>query len=147
MFLFSSRCLPENTRCLPGFGVHTFKLINSEGRYRYCKFHFKPETAYRALPSGEEAAKCGGENPDHHHQDMWEAIERGEFPTWKLSVQVMEPERAQNYGRAVFDITKVWPHGEFPLIELGKMTLNKNVRDRAQASLFLSSIELMESSI
>ena len=60
---------------------------------------------------------------------MWDAIERGEFPVWKVCVQVMEPERAQTYGRAVFDITKVWPHGEFPLIELGKMTLNKNVSD------------------
>lgn len=127
MFLFGSRCLPENTRCLPGFGVHTFKLVGQDGRHRYCKFHFKPETPYTAISSAEEAAKRGAENPDYHHQDMWEAIERGGLPVWKVCVQVMEPERAQTYGRAVLDITKVWPHGEFPLIELGKMTLNKNV--------------------
>lgn len=69
-----------------------------------------------------------GVNPDFHNQDLWCAISRGHFPVWKLYVQVMEPEQAETYGRGLFDITKVWSHKEFPLIEVGKMTLNKNVR-------------------
>jgi catalase len=129
MMLFSSRGLPESIRTVPGFGVHTFKMVGSDGSFRYCKFHFRPEAAYRALKSPKEAAEIAGQNPDFHHKDLWEAIRRGEYPVWKLCVQVMEAERAETFGQALFDITRVWPHGEFPLIELGKMTLNRNVSD------------------
>jgi catalase len=74
-----------------------------------------------------EAARVAGINPDYHNQELFDAIARGEYPVWNFSIQVMEPEQAEKYGRAVFDITKVWPHKDFPLIPVGKMTLNKNV--------------------
>lgn len=68
-----------------------------------------------------------GKNPDFLIQDMFEAIERGEYPTWTVFAQVMEPAQAENYRWNIFDMTKVWPHKDFPLRELGKLTLNRNV--------------------
>ena len=68
-----------------------------------------------------------GVNADFHNQDLWDAIARGEYPVWKLYVQVLEPERAERVGRKLFDITKVWSQREVPLVEVGRMTLNKNV--------------------
>jgi catalase len=127
MHLFGSRGLPDSIRRVTGFGVHTFKLIDSSGRPRYCKFHFRPETGHTSFASAEEAEKKAGANADYHTEDLWDAIARGEYPVWKLYVQIMEPERAETFGRALFDITKIWSHKEFPLIEVGKMTLNKNV--------------------
>lgn len=125
--LFGTRGLPDSIRRVTGFGVHTFKLVDSQGHFRYCKFHFRPESGQTHFASAEEAEREAGANPDHHNQDLWEAIARGEYPVWKLYVQIMEPEQAETFGRALFDITKVWPHKDFPLIEVGKMTLNKNV--------------------
>lgn len=127
MHLFGSRGLPDSIRRVPGFGVHTFKLVAADGRFRYCKFHFRPMAPITHF-SEQDAGRMAGVNPDWHNQDLWDAIARKQFPVWKLYVQVMEPEQAETYGRALFDITKVWPHKEFPLIEVGKMTLNKNVR-------------------
>ena len=75
-----------------------------------------------------------GVDPDYHNLDIWNAIARGDFPVWKLYVQVMEPEQAEKHGRALFDITKVWSHKDFPLIEVGQMTLNKNVRPHLSRS-------------
>ncbi|OJJ63773.1 hypothetical protein ASPSYDRAFT_38430 [Aspergillus sydowii CBS 593.65] len=125
MHLFGSRGLPDSIRRVPGFGVHTFKLVAADGRFRYCKFHFRPMAPITHF-SEQDAGRMAGVNPDWHNQDLWDAIARKQFPVWKLYVQVMEPEQAETYGRALFDITKVWPHKEFPLIEVGKMTLNKN---------------------
>lgn len=126
MHLFGSRGLPDSIRRTPGFGVHTFKLVGHDGRFRYCKFHFRPAQGVSHL-SGSVGTRLAGANPDFHNQDLWEAIARRQYPVWKLYIQVMEPGRAESYGRALFDITKVWPHSDFPLIEVGKMTLNKNV--------------------
>jgi catalase len=127
MHLFGSRGIPQSIRRVTGFGVHTFKLLTHDGRFRYCKFHFRPVESIANF-SGQDAARLAGVNADFHTQDLWDAISRGQFPAWKLYVQVMEPEEAESYGRALFDITKVWSHKDFPLIEVGKMTLNKNVR-------------------
>lgn len=77
--------------------------------------------------SADEATRLSGANPDFHTQELFSAISRGEYPSWGLYLQVMEPHQAEGYGRAMFDITKVWPHEQFPLIPVGKMTLNKNV--------------------
>jgi len=129
MHLFGSRGIPDSIRRTPGFGVHTFKLVAADGSFRYCKFHFKPVQKATHF-TGAEAARIAGVNPDFHNQDLADAISRGEFPVWKLYVQVMEPERAETFGRALFDITKVWSQKEFPLIEVGKMTLNQNVSTR-----------------
>ncbi|PYI09354.1 putative catalase [Aspergillus sclerotiicarbonarius CBS 121057] len=125
LHLFGSRGIPSSIRSVTGFGVHTFKLVTNDGSFRYCKFHFRPVRPITHF-SGQEASRIAGANADFHTQDLWDAIVRGEYPVWKLYVQVMEPERAESYGRGLFDITKVWSHREFPLVEVGKMTLNKN---------------------
>ncbi|KAK1763180.1 catalase-like domain-containing protein [Phialemonium atrogriseum] len=125
MHLFGSRGLPDSIRRVTGFGVHTFKLVADDGRFRYCKFHFRPVQGVSHF-SGQEAERMAGVDPDFHNLDIWNAIARGDFPAWKLYVQVMEPEQAEKHGRALFDITKVWSHKDFPLIEVGQMTLNKN---------------------
>lgn len=127
MHLFGSRGIPDSIRRITGFGVHTYKMVAEDGKFRYCKFHFRPAQSMTHL-SGPEATRIAGVNADYHNQDLADGISRGDFPVWKLCVQVMEPEQAESYGRTLFDITKVWPHKEFPLIEVGKMTLNKNVR-------------------
>lgn len=75
----------------------------------------------------EEATKIAGENPDFLIQDMFEAIEKGNYPTWNVYVQVMDPSEAENYRWNIFDMTKVWPHKDFPLRQIGKLTLNRNV--------------------
>lgn len=134
MHLFGSRGLPDSIRRVTGFGVHTFKLVAPDGKFRYCKFHFRPVERPTNF-SGQQATRMAGANADYHNQDLWDAISRGQFPVWKLYVQVMEPEQAENFGRALFDITKVWSHKEFPLIEVGKMTLNKNVRMRSPTAM------------
>lgn len=77
----------------------------------------------------ELAHKIGGEDPKYHTKDMWDHIERGEYPSWTMYAQVMKPEEAENYRWNIFDMTKVWPHKDFPLRELAKLTLNKNVRE------------------
>lgn len=129
MHLFGSRGLPDSIRRVTGFGVHTFKLVGPDDRFRYCKFHFRPDNSPSHF-SGQQATRMAGVNADFHAQDLWDAISRRHYPSWKLYVQVVEPEQAEGLGRALFDITKVWPHKEFPLIEVGQMTLNKNVRSR-----------------
>ncbi|EAW09048.1 catalase [Aspergillus clavatus NRRL 1] len=125
MHLFGSRGIPSSIRRVTGFGVHTFKLVAADGSFNYCKFHFRPAQSIAHF-TGKQATLMAGANADFHNQDLWDAISRGQYPVWKLYVQVMKPEQAETYGRALFDITKVWPHAEFPLIEVGQMTLNKN---------------------
>jgi catalase len=78
----------------------------------------------------EQATKLAGEEPEHHTIDMWNAIERGDYPTWTLCAQVMTPDQAEKYRWNIFDMTKVWPHADFPLQPLGKLTLNRNVSIR-----------------
>ncbi|PWY67140.1 catalase [Aspergillus heteromorphus CBS 117.55] len=125
MHVFGSRGTPESVRRMTGFGIHTFKLVGPDGRFRYCKFHFRPVLGSHNM-TPDAATRLAGANADFHNQDLADAITRGEYPVWKMYVQIMEPERAETYGRAVFDITKVWPHRDFPLIEVGEMTLNRN---------------------
>lgn len=129
MHLFGSRGLPDSVRRVTGFGVHTFKLVNANGDFFYCKWHFRPELPVSTgFDTASKATEIAGTNPDYHHQDVWDAIEQGNFPAWKLYIQVMRPDEAASVGKALFDITKVWSHKDFPLVEVGKMTLNKNVR-------------------
>jgi catalase len=84
----------------------------------------------------EEATRIAGQNPDFLIQDMFEAIEKGDYPTWNVYVQVMDPSEAERYRWNIFDMTKVWPHKDFPLRQIGKLTLNRNVR--IPLSVFLS---------
>lgn len=97
-----------------------------DGSFKYVKIHIKTAQGIRNFTK-EEASRVAGENPDFLIQDMFEAIERGEYPVWNVFVQVMSPEEAENYRWNIFDMTKVWPHRDFPLRQIGTMTLNRNV--------------------
>ncbi|KAJ1348658.1 Choline transporter-like protein 2 [Parelaphostrongylus tenuis] len=127
MFLMSDRGTPDGYRFMNGYGSHTFKLVNSDGKAVYCKFHLKPKEV-RNLTAAE-AGRLAGEDPDYAIRDLYNAIERGDYPQWTFYIQVMTFEQAERWPMNPFDVTKVWPHGEFPLIPVGKLILNKNPKN------------------
>lgn len=126
--LFSDRGTPYGYRHMNGYSGHTFKWYNEKGEYFWVKLHFKTEQGIRNL-TREEAVRLAGEDPDFATRDLYEAIERGEHPAWTVYAQIMTPEQAQDYRFDIFDITKVWPHADFPLIPVGRMVLNRNPRN------------------
>ncbi|MFE0505944.1 catalase KatA [Peribacillus butanolivorans] len=123
--LMSDRGIPATLRHTHGFGSHTFKWVNDEGQGVWVKYHFKTEQGIKNLDVNL-AAKLAGENPDYHTEDLFNAIEKGDFPAWKLYVQIMPLEDADTYRFDPFDVTKVWSQKDYPLIELGRMELNRN---------------------
>ncbi|WP_156151395.1 catalase KatA [Domibacillus indicus] len=123
--LMSDRGIPATLRHMHGFGSHTFKWVNAEGQAVWVKYHFKTDQGVKNLDV-DLAAKLAGENPDYHTEDLFNAIENGDFPSWTLSVQIMPVEDANTYKWDPFDVTKVWSQKDYPLIEVGKMTLNRN---------------------
>ncbi|GFZ43014.1 catalase, partial [Saitozyma sp. JCM 24511] len=125
MLLFSSRGLPSSLRQINSYSGHTYKLTKEDGSFVYVKFHFKSNQGVQGM-SLEQATKLAGEEPEHHTIDMWNAIERGDYPSWTFCAQVMTADQAEKYRWNIFDMTKVWPHADFPLQPLGKLTLNRN---------------------
>ena len=123
--LFSDRGTPRSFRHMNGYSSHTFKWYNDKGDYFWVQYHFKTEQGIQNLTS-QEAAKMAGEDPDHATRDLFEAIESGDSPAWKVCVQIMPVADAKTYRWNVFDITKVWPHADYPLIEIGRMVLDRN---------------------
>jgi catalase len=123
--LFSDRGLPKNLRQLHGFGSHTYSFINAHGERVWVKFHFKSMQGIANLTNAEGAALIG-QDRESHQRDLFEAIERGDFPKWRLSVQIMTQAQAETTPYNPFDLTKVWPHKDYPLIEVGVMELNRN---------------------
>ena len=123
--LFSNRGTPRSYRHMNGYSGHTFKWYNDKGEHYWVKIHFKTDQGIQNL-TREEAARLAGEDPDHATRDLYQAIARGEYPSWTVSVQVMTPEQAADYRFDPFDITKVLPHGDFPLVPVGRMVLNRN---------------------
>jgi catalase len=123
--LFSDRGTPATYRYMNGYSSHTFKWYNDKGEYFWVQYHFKTDQGIKNLNLAE-ATRISGENPDHATKDLYEAIERGEFPSWTLEMQIMTPEQAKDYHWDIFDITKVWPHAEVPPIKVGKLVLNRN---------------------
>ncbi|MFE8601600.1 catalase [Archangium violaceum] len=123
-WLFGDRGIPATLRNMDGFGSHTFQWVNAKGERFWVKFHFKTDQGIRTL-SSEEAAAIGGRDPQHHQRDLYAALERGEFPSWTLKVQVMPEADAPTYRFNPFDLTKVWPYKDYPLIEVGKLVLNR----------------------
>src|SRR5690606_30662398 len=117
--LFSDRGTPRTYRHMNGYGSHTFSFINDKGERVWCKFHLKTKQGIQNF-TREEAIKMAGEDPDHATRDLFEAIKRGDYPKWRFCVQIMTEEQAKNWKYNPFDLTKVWPHGEFPLIEVGE---------------------------
>ncbi len=124
-YLMGDRGIPATFRHMNGYGSHTFKWVNAEGEAVWVKYHFKTEQGVKNMAS-DVAAKLAGENPDYHTEDLFNAIENGDFPVWKLHVQIMPIEDANSYRFDPFDVTKVWSHKDYPLIEVGRMVLNRN---------------------
>ncbi|AYV14972.1 MULTISPECIES: catalase KatB [Shewanella] len=122
--LMSDRGIPANYRQMHGFGSHTFSFWNAKGERFWVKFHFKTEQGIANLTE-EQAAKVKGIDPDHAQRDMVAAIQDGNFPRWKLKVQIMPEADANTYHINPFDLTKVWPHKDYPLIEVGVLELNR----------------------
>ncbi|MGE8203370.1 catalase KatA [Heyndrickxia sp. NPDC080065] len=123
--LMSDRGIPATFRHMHGYGSHTFKWVNEDGDGVWVKYHFKTEQGVKNI-APELAAKLAGENPDYHTEDLFNAIESGDFPEWKLYVQIMPLEDANTYRFDPFDVTKVWSQKDYPLIEVGRMVLNRN---------------------
>lgn len=123
--LFSDRGIPDGYRHMHGYGSHTFSLMNQEGRRHWVKWHFKSMQGIRNL-SPERAQVLASTDPDYAIRDLFEAIERGEYPRWKVCVQIMPEEEADAYPVNPFDLTKVWSQKDYPLIEVGIMELNRN---------------------
>jgi len=124
-WLMGDRGIPKTWRHMNGYGSHTFMWVNAGGEKFWIKYHFKTDQGIECLTS-EEAARIAGEDADYHRADLWNAIARGEHPSWTLYVQVMPFEDAADYRFNPFDLTKVWPHGDYPLIKVGRLVLNQN---------------------
>jgi catalase len=124
-FLFGDRGIPASYRHMDGFSSHTYQWMNSQGVHFWVKYHFKTDQGIKCLTS-EDAARVAGQDPDHHQRDLLRAIERGEYPSWTLKIQIMPAADAAAYRFNPFDLTKVWPHQDYPLIPVGKMVLNRN---------------------
>ena len=123
--LFSDRGIPATYRHMNGYSSHTFKWYNEKGEYFWVQYHFKTDQGIKNL-TRQEADIMRGKDSDHATRDLYEAIERGDYPSWTLQMQIMTPEEAKDYRFDIFDITKVWPHADFPPIEVGKLVLNRN---------------------
>jgi len=127
--LFSDRGTPDGYRHMDGFGSHTYSLINEAGERVYVKWHFKTRQGIRNL-SAAEAARIAGTDPDHAQRDLFVAIARGDHPQWDVKVQVATSRQLadweQRTGWNPFDLTKVWPHGDFPMLPVGVLELNRN---------------------
>jgi len=124
-WLFGDRGIPASYRHMDGFGSHTFQWVDAAGEQSFVKYHFKTDQGIRCL-TAEEAASLAGENPDSHQMDLLQAIDRGDYPTWTLKAQIMPAAEAKTYRFNPFDLTKVWPHADYPLRVVGKLTLNRN---------------------
>lgn len=123
--LFSDRGTPATFRHMNGYSSHTYKWYNQKGEYCWVKYHFKTEQGIRNL-NLDEATEMSGRNPDHATRDLYQAINRGEFPSWRLEIQIMTTEQARDYRFDPFDVTKVWFHADFPPITIGRLVLNRN---------------------
>jgi len=123
--LFSDRGIPATYRHLNGYGSHTFSLINAIGERVWCKFHFKTRQGIKNM-TDEESAATIAQDRESHQRDLFHAIAKGEFPKWRVCIQVMTQKQADEFRWNPFDLTKVWPHKEFPLIEVGELELNRN---------------------
>lgn len=126
--LFSDRGIPATLRNMNGYSSHTFSLWNQKGERYWVKWHFKTMQGIKSLTQAE-SNKIAGEDLDYHRRDLFAAIERGDFPKWRVMVQIMPERDAEAYAIHPFDLTKVWPHKDYPLVEVGVLELNRNPRN------------------
>ncbi|MBV9577545.1 MAG: catalase, partial [Chloroflexi bacterium] len=125
MWALSDRAIPRSFRMMEGFGVHTFRLVNAQGKSRFVKFHWKPLLGVHSLV-WDEAQQLAGKDPDYHRRDLWEAIQQGDYPEFEFGVQILEQEDEFKFPFDVLDATKLWPEELVPVRRIGKMTLNRN---------------------
>ncbi|ODC02629.1 catalase [Terasakiispira papahanaumokuakeensis] len=123
--LMSDRGLPTDIRHMNGYGSHTFSFWNDDGERFWVKFHFKTQQGHQHW-TNEEAANIVGQTRESTQEDLFGSIEKGQYPKWTLHVQVMPEADAETTPYNPFDLTKVWPHSDYPLIEVGELTLNRN---------------------
>jgi catalase len=124
-WLMGDRGLPKTWRHMNGYSSHTYMWTNAGHERYWVKYHFKTDQGVAHLTQAE-GNQLAGENPDHHLQDLFEAIGSGDHPSWTLFMQIMPFEEAADYRYNPFDLTKVWPHGDYPLIKVGRMVLDRN---------------------
>ncbi|MGW3939598.1 catalase [Streptomyces phaeochromogenes] len=124
-WLMGDRGIPASYRHMNGYGSHTYQWTNAEGEAFFVKYHFKTNQGIRSL-SSEQAAEIAGKDPNSHQTDLLQAIERGVRPSWTLYVQVMPAAEADGYRFNPFDLTKVWPHDDYPLQRVGRLVLDRN---------------------
>jgi len=125
MWVMSDRAIPRSYRMMQGFGVHTFRLVNTSGVSHFVKFHWTPKLGTHSLV-WDEAVKIAGADPDFHRRDLWEAIEAGEYPQWELGMQIFTDEQAESFSFDVLDPTKIVPEELVPVMPVGRMVLNRN---------------------
>ncbi|WP_281291158.1 catalase HPII [Paraburkholderia panacisoli] len=125
LWTMSDRAIPRSLRTMEGFGIHTFRFVNAQGKGRFVKFHWRPVLGSYSL-LWDEAQKLAGKDPDFHRRDLWEAIERGAFPEFELGVQIIEEEDEHKFDFDLLDPTKLIPEERVPVKIIGKMTLNRN---------------------
>jgi len=123
--LFSSRGTPDGFRHMNGYGSHTFSLINAKNELFYCKWHFKTAQGIKNL-TAQKAEELAGTDPDYAQRDLFHAIEKGDFPRWNVQIQIMPEAEIDKFKYNPFDLTKVWPHKEYPMIPVGVLTLDRN---------------------
>ncbi|MGJ0309061.1 catalase [Aliarcobacter cryaerophilus] len=129
--LMSDRGLPKSYRNVNGYGSHTYSLINSKNERFWVKFHFKTLQGIETL-TNKEAEVIVGKDRESNQRDLFENIEKGKFPKWSFEIQIMNEEEAKKCSFNPFDLTKVWPHGDYPMIKVGTMTLNENPKNYFQ---------------
>jgi len=124
--VMSDRAIPRSFRFMEGFGVHTFRLINAEGKSTFVKFHWKPKLGMQSVV-WNEAVKINGADPDFHRRDLWNAIQMGDYPEWELGLQLFDEEFADQFAFDVLDATKLIPEEELPIRRVGRLVLDRCV--------------------
>jgi catalase len=127
-WLMGDRGIPRTWRHMNGYSSHTYSWVSQAGQIHWVKYHFITDQGIQWLPQAEADA-LAGQDADYHQRDLWEAIRRGDHPSWTLKVQIMPFEEARTYRFNPFDLTKVWPHADYPLIEVGRLVLDRNPVD------------------
>ncbi|HTQ94951.1 MAG TPA: catalase [Streptosporangiaceae bacterium] len=124
MWVMSDRAIPRSFRFMEGFGVHTFRLVNAEGRSTFVKFHWKPKLGLQSVV-WNEALKISGADPDFHRRDLWDAITAGDFPEWELGLQLFDDDFADRFAFDVLDPTKIIPEEQVPVRRVGRLVLDR----------------------
>jgi catalase len=126
MWIMSDRTIPRSFRFMEGFGVHTFRFVNAEGKATFVKFHWKPKLGLQSVV-WNEAVKINGADPDFHRRDLWNAIQTGDYPEWELGLQLFDEEFAERFDFDVLDATKIIPEEEIPIRRVGRLVLDRCV--------------------